>query len=145
MQIDAFASGVGSYQVVGPTFRRWSAEKLDLSLSFLVGQAAVDQGDLTCVAETFETAYQELRRVAVLGEDDEFFVGVLRIAEHFAQFLEFGFLSSVVQVLGFVEQFFDLDALCLQFAEIDRDGTAQDIALEPLLLLSILIGGVRFI
>ena len=44
------------------------ANKLDLALALLVGQAAVDQGDLAGKAEAFEPAHQKLRGVAVLGE-----------------------------------------------------------------------------
>jgi hypothetical protein len=38
-------------------------------LSFV--EAAVDKGDLAREAETFHAAHQELRRVAVLGENDD--------------------------------------------------------------------------
>ena len=79
---------------------------------------------MTGEAEPFESAHQKFRSIAVLGEDDELLVEVLRIAEHLAQLLKFGFLAGVEQALRLVEQRFDCETLYLQLAEVDRDGAA---------------------
>ena len=57
----------------------------------------MDLRDLSGEAEAFQPADEELRGVAMLGEDDELLVDVLRISEDLAKLLELGFLSGVEQ------------------------------------------------
>ena len=131
-----FSGSVGGDKVVGSLFSRGFAEKFHLSLAFPVRHATMDQGDLTGEAEFFESAHEEVCRIAVLGEDNEFLVGVFGILEHIAESLEFGFFACVVQFPCFVEQLCDSETFLLELGETERDGAGKSAGLEIFMLLA---------
>ena len=93
LQVDPLAGGVGRHQVAGAAFRDGAAKELDLPVALPIGQAAVNERNATGEAEAFQPAHQELRGVAMLGEDDQLLVPEARIAEHLPQRVELGLVS----------------------------------------------------
>ena len=105
----------------------------------------MDLCDLAGEPEAFEPAHQEVRRIAVLGENDELLVGVLRVAEHLAELFELGFLASIEQFPRLVEQVLNLETLRLELGKTDCDGATQSLGLEVLVLLAVSLGRGVFV
>ena len=148
LQVDALAGGVGGHQVVGAALRRRAAKERHLPVALPVGQAAVDQRDAPREAQAFQPPHQELRGVAVLGEDDQLLAAEPGVAQHLPQRVELGLVARRQPGARVAEERGHLEPLRLQLAQVHRHGGAQRPLLEPFVALGaarpgrgVLVGG----
>ena len=154
LEIDALARGVGGDQVAGPAPVRRTPEQLDLGFPLAIVEPAMDEGDLPGESEPFQSAHQELRGVAVLGEDDELLLREGGIGHDRAQLLEFGVLAGFGEMARPGEKRLDLGALLAKLRQGERDEAAEGGLLERLVtfplapvargLAGVLVGGTGF-
>jgi hypothetical protein len=89
LEIDALAGGVGGDEKAGAAFAGGFAEVLDLFFALGIVHPAVNLRDLAGIAHALKAAHKEGEGVPVLGEDDEFLVGVFGGGEEVAELLVF--------------------------------------------------------
>src|SRR5208337_4870985 len=135
LKVDTLARGVGADHVKSTTLSRFLAEELDLILSLAELHPTVDLGNLTREPESLQSTNEILKGITMLGEDDELFVAVLGILQHFAKFLKLGLVPVGIDTLRQFQKLFDPIPFRDQFGERDGDDTAHDLLLGDLVLL----------
>ena len=135
LKVDTLARGVGADHVKSTTVSRFLAEELDLILSLAELHSAVDLGDLTREPQSLQSPNEVLKGITMLGEDNELFVAVLGVLQHFAKLLELGLVPFGIDTLRQFQKLFDPIPFGNQLGERDGDDTAHYLLLGDLVLL----------
>src|SRR5208337_1713270 len=125
LKVDTLARGVGADHVKSTTVSRFLAEELDLILSLAELHSAVDLGNLTREAQSLQSPNEVLKGITMLGEDNELFVAVLGVHQHFTKLLELGLVPVGIDTLRQFQKLFDPIPFGNQFGERDGDETAH--------------------
>jgi hypothetical protein len=117
LQVNSLGSGVGADHVRRAAVSDRTVKEIDLLLTFEIIHRTMDFGDLPGEAHRFEALHDEIEGVAMFGEDEDFLIAPLLVADHLPQPFEFGIFASLIDIAREVEQLTNLAALGLELTE----------------------------